>query len=339
MFLDFRSDTVTNPTQEMREAMANAPVGDDVYGDDPTVRKLEELASKMLGKEAALFVPSGTFGNQLAILTHTSRGDEIIVGEDAHIVFHEVGACALIAGVNTRQIRSIDGLMNPQDIKNTIREDDIHYPKTSLICLENAHGSGKVIPLENMAEIRKIAIENAVPVHLDGARIFNAALALGVEASEIASYADSVNVCLSKGLCAPVGSVLAGTSEFISKALKYRKLMGGGMRQAGIIAAAGIIALEKMTKRLHEDHDNAKFMAKLLNESDKIEINWNTLDINMVFCKIDTVLESSVITEMLLEKGIKVNGPEEGMWRFVTNNDVDRSDIERFAKELIKILD
>jgi threonine aldolase len=339
MFLDFRSDTVTQPTKKMREMMANAVVGDDVYGDDPTMLELEKLACSILDKEAALFVPSGTFGNQLAILTHTQRGDEIIVEENAHIVFHEVGASALIAGVNTKQIRSVDGLMNPEDIKNAIREDDIHYPNTGLICMENANGSGKVIPLENMKQVYDIAKVKNIPVHLDGARLFNAATALGVDPKELSKYSDSVNICLSKGLCAPVGSILAGSNDFINKARKYRKLMGGGLRQAGILAAAGIIALDEMRHRLNEDHENAKHLATLLEKDKRITILKERLDINMVFCKINTDKDPNYIVNRLFVEGIKINGPENGEWRFVTNNDVTKDDVKVLAQTLFKILE
>ena len=256
-YIDLRSDTVTMPTEEMRKAMAEAEVGDDVYEDDPTVNRLQELAAEMVGKEAALFVPSGTFGNQLCVLTHTRRGDEVILGEDCHIVLHEVGGAAVIAGVQLRTLKSNNGMLDPADVEAAIRPgDDIHYPHTGLICVENAHGLGTAIPVNNLQAIKKIGEEHGIPVHMDGARIFNAAVALGVDAKEIAACADSVQFCLSKGLAAPVGSLVAGTKEFIEIARKNRKLMGGGMRQAGILAAAGIIALEKMTKRLHIDHEN-----------------------------------------------------------------------------------
>lgn len=217
-FIDLRSDTVTMPTEEMREAMARAVVGDDVYGDDPTVKLLEEKAASIVGKEAALFVPSGTMGNQLAVLTHTKRGDEIIVEENCHIVQHEVGAAALISGVQLRTIKGLNSIMSAAQVEAGIREDDIHYPETGLICIENALSNGHVVPLNNMKDVYEAAQKHHIPVHLDGARLFNAADYLGVNASTVTQYTDSVMFCLSKGLCAPVGSMLAGKREFIEKA-------------------------------------------------------------------------------------------------------------------------
>lgn len=328
-FIDLRSDTVTMPTEEMRQAIVNAEVGDDVYQDDPTVNKLEQLAARKVGKEAALFVPSGTFGNQLAILTHTKRGHEVIVGKNNHIVLHEVGASAVIAGVQLRTLETVNGLMAPQDVLNAIRVDDIHEPETGLICVENAHGCGAVVPLSVLKEIKEIAGRHAIPVHMDGARIFNAALALGVDVKEIAGCCDSVMFCLSKGLAAPAGSMLAGSAEFIKRARKYRKLMGGGMRQIGILAAAGIIALEKMVDRLHEDHENARYLAEELSKLPGVKVKKDRLDIDMVFFEMgQDVIKESVLIEKLYEKGIKVSGAEAGEYRFVTHIGVSKEDID-----------
>jgi threonine aldolase len=259
----------------MREAMFKAEVGDDVYDEDPTMKKLEKYAAEVVGKEDALFVPSGTFGNQLSIFTHCERGNEVILDDSCHVVVHEVGAASVIAGVQLRTIKSDKGVMSPQDIQNRIRkeEDDLHFPSTGLICLENAHSNGRVLPLENMKEISEIAHENGIPVHLDGARVFNAATYLDVDPKEITQYCDSVMFCLSKGLCAPVGSLLAGSKDFIQKAKKKRKLMGGGLRQAGFLAAAGLIALEKMRFRLKEDHENARYLGERLSEIPEISLN------------------------------------------------------------------
>ncbi|MCK5762832.1 MAG: low-specificity L-threonine aldolase [Clostridiales bacterium] len=338
--LDFRSDTVTKPTDEMRNAMANAEVGDDVYGDDPTMNILEAMAAEMLGKEASLFVPSGTFGNQVSILTHTKRGDEIIIGHDSHIIWHEVGASAVISGVQTRAIQTQNGVANIEELKLMIRGEDIHYPDTGLICMENAHGGGKAIPVSYMKEVYEIANSRGIPVHLDGARVFNAAIALGVDVTEITQYCDSVNVCLSKGLCAPVGSIVAGTKEFIEKARKNRKLLGGGMRQTGILAAAGILAITDMVDRLYVDHDNAKYMAKRLSEINGLDILEERRDINMVFFKADEKdFPENLIVDGLLERGIKVNGIEDGEWRFVTNNDIEAEDIDRLIIALKELLD
>lgn len=328
-FIDLRSDTVTMPTDEMRQAIANAEVGDDVYGDDPTVNKLEKLAAEKLGKEAALFVPSGTFGNQLAIITHTKRGQEVIVGKDNHIVVHEVGASAVIAGVQLRTLETSKGVMSPKDVKSAIRPDDIHEPETGLICVENAHGCGAVVPLSILKEIKEIAKSNSIPVHMDGARIFNAAAALGVDASEIAACCDSVMFCLSKGLAAPAGSMLAGSKEFINRARKYRKLMGGGMRQIGILAAAGIIALEKMTDRLQEDHENAKYLADELSKLPGVSVMRDRLDIDMIFFQMgENIIKESVLIEKLYEKNIKINGAEAGEYRFVTHIGISKQDID-----------
>lgn len=329
-YIDLRSDTVTMPTEEMRKAMAEAEVGDDVYEDDPTVNRLQELAAEMVGKEAALFVPSGTFGNQLCVLTHTRRGDEVILGEDCHIVLHEVGGAAVIAGVQLRTLKSNNGMLDPADVEAAIRPgDDIHYPHTGLICVENAHGLGTAIPVDNLRAIKKIGEEHGIPVHMDGARIFNAAVALGVDAKEIAACADSVQFCLSKGLAAPVGSLVAGTKEFIEIARKNRKLMGGGMRQAGILAAAGIIALEKMTKRLHIDHENSAYLADQLSRIPGVNVKADRLDINMVFFEMEPeVIPEQKLIDHFLKNGIKICGIEDGEWRFVTNVDVTREDID-----------
>jgi len=262
--IDLRSDTVTKPTQAMRDAMAVAEVGDDVYGEDPTVIRLQELAAKMLGKEAGLFVVSGTMGNQVAIMTHTQRGDELITEAESHIFYYEVGDIAALSGVQARQVPGKRVIMDPDDVNHAIRDSsNIHFPRTSLIVLENTHnrGGGKVWPIEYVREIAGIAHERGIAVHMDGARIFNASVASGIAPDVWASYADSVMFCLSKGLCAPVGSMLVGSRDFIDRARKNRKRLGGGLRQAGILAAAGIVALETMVDRLAEDHANAKLLA------------------------------------------------------------------------------
>lgn len=329
-WIDLRSDTVTHPTAEMRHAMANAIVGDDVYGDDETVNRLEALGARILGKEAGLFVPSGTFGNQVAIMTHTKRGDEILVGEDCHVVMHEVGGAAVLSGVQTRMVPAVKGVLDMTRLKHMVRTEDIHYPDTGLICIENAHSSGAAVPLGHMKEVKAFADSKGVPVHLDGARLFNAATALGVPASELAACADSVNICLSKGLCAPVGSLLVGSKSFIDKARKNRKLMGGGLRQAGILAAAGILALEKMADRLIEDHENAKYMAYGLERIAGVHVLRDRMDINMIFFTLpESIIEEKTLIEGLQAEGIKVNGMEDGEYRFVTNHGVERHDIDK----------
>jgi len=327
-FIDLRSDTVTVPTPEMYEAMATAKVGDDVYGDDPTVRELEEYSAELLGKEAALFVPSGTFGNQLAIFTHCQRGDEVILGEDCHIVAYEVGAAAVIAGVQLRTLPTFKGEMNPAAVEARIRGQNIHYPRTGLICMENAYSNGRVVSLEYMQNIFEIAQKYSIPVHLDGARVFNAAISLGVEARELACYADSVMFCLSKGLCAPVGSILTGTQDFIAEARKKRKLMGGGMRQVGVLAAPGLVALKKMIPYLAEDHRNAEILGVELAKIPGIKVFSEDIQINMVFCDISaTGYDAELLVKKLYERGIKVNSADNGLMRFVTNYWVSRDDI------------
>lgn len=337
-YIDLRSDTVTVPTEEMREAMFKAEVGDDVYGEDPTVKKLEEMAADIMGKEAALFVTSGTQGNQLSVMTHTHHGDEIILEENCHIITYEVGGIGYLSGVQARTVKSSKGVIDPKEVKKAIRTEDIHFPPTSLICLENTHNKagGTVTPVNVMKEIYEIAKEHNIAVHLDGARIFNAAAYLDVDVKEIAQYADSVMFCLSKGLCAPVGSIICGTKDFIKKARKYRKMLGGGMRQAGIIAAAGIVALEKMTKRLKEDHDNAKFLAEGLNSIPGIKVDMETVQTNIVMSDISGLnMTGKEFALKLLEKGIKINGDNSYTVRFVTHKYVNKNDIEK-TLEVIK---
>ena len=328
-FIDFRSDTVTWPTPAMRAAMAAAPVGDDVYGDDPTVNELEALAATMAGKEAALFVPSGTFGNQLALFTWCPRGSEVILGEQCHIIQHEAGAASIIAGVQTRTIQAPDGILPIAEVAARIRGDDIHYPPTSLICVENAHSSGRVVPLHHMKEIAVLARSRGLPVHLDGARLFNAATALGCQAADIAATVDSVMFCLSKGLCAPVGSILAGPKSFIDKARRNRKIMGGGMRQAGILAAAGIIALRDMTGRLAEDHENARYLAEKLAALPGFAVDMGALDINMVFFRLPSWVDGAALAAHLAGYGVRASPPESGLARFVAHYWIGKEHIDK----------
>ena len=338
-YIDLRSDTVTQPTQEMRDAMQNALVGDDVYQDDPTTNELEAYAAKVLGKEAALFVTSGTMGNQLGIMAQTRRGDEIIAGSHSHIVVHEVGAAAVLSGVTVRMLDFPACMPIPEMIENAIRSDDIHEPPTSMICLENALANGRVVPLETMAKVRIIADKNKLPIHLDGERVFNAAAFLGIDVKEITKYCDTISCCLSKGLCAPVGAILAGSEEVVSRARKFRKMIGGGMRQNGILAAAGIIALRDMQMRLVEDHENAKYMADLLSKISGVNVMWDCLDINMVFFTIDRSAEIvSALEGEMLKRGIKIGGYSEGAMRWVLNNDINREDIDTAVFELKDLL-
>ena len=329
--IDIRSDTVTKPTETMRKAMAEAKVGDDVYGDDPTVKKLEKLGAKMLGKEAALFVPSGTFGNQLALFTWCRRGTEVLLGEESHIIQHEAGAASIIAGVQTRTIPAHDGILTAGALMERLRKQDLHMPPTSLVCIENAHSLGRSVPIAAMDEMRKVAKEWSLPIHLDGARIFNAAVALGCEARDIASLADSVMFCLSKGLCAPVGSLLAGKRKFIEEARLKRKIMGGGMRQAGILAAAGIIALEGQTKLLKEDHKRAQTIAKELAKIPGLIIKPRETEINMVFFtwpKAEDKKTAARVIEVFKKYKIIINPPEKGKFRFVTHYWIGDKEVE-----------
>ncbi len=339
-YIDFRSDTVTQPTEEMRRAMFEAEVGDDVYLDDPTVNKLEKLAAQLMGKEAGLFITSGTMGNQISIMCHTKLGDEIIVNESSHIVQHEAGATARLSGANYAIVNNPNHRMTKEDIIQKTRGQDIHYPNTSLVCIENTVGAdGTVINLEEMKDLYETAKSKGLALHLDGARIFNAASYLGVEVKDIAKYADSVTFCLSKGLCSPVGSVLCGTKDFIDRARKMRKILGGGMRQAGILAACGIISIEKMSKRLHIDHENAKYMGEKLNEIQGFYVNMENLQSNLVFCKIDREgFNSEDFSRKLYDKGIKIGGYEGQSIRFVTSNDISRENIDYFIKTIKEIL-
>ena len=285
-YIDLRSDTVTKPTPEMRAAMAEAEVGDDVYRDDPTVNRLEELAAEMLGKEAALFVPSGTMGNLLALLVHCQRGDEVIVGNRSHIYLNEAGGMSALGGIQPCPIpNQPDGTLALDDILTSIRTEDVHHPVTRLVCLENTQNicGGVPLTLDYTRQVGELAHHNHLSLHIDGARIFNSAIAQNISARELVAPADSVMFCLSKGLAAPIGSMLMGTSKFIARARHLRKMLGGGMRQVGILAAAGIISLEKMTKQLGEDHLRAQKLADGLRRVDGFVVDAGSPYTNMVY--------------------------------------------------------
>lgn len=340
-YIDLRSDTVTPPTQEMREAMYRAEVGDDVYGEDPTVIKLENLAAREMGKEAALFVTSGTMGNQVCVMTHTNRGDEIIMEQDSHVYYYEVGGLAYLAGVQTALIKGTDGAMDPRDVEAKIRSKNIHFPVTSLICVENTHNraGGMVLPLDNMQSVHEVGMKYGIPVHLDGARIYNAATYLGVDAKEIARHCESVNVCLSKGLCAPVGSIIAGSKEFINRARRYRKMLGGGMRQAGIMAAAGIVAIEQMTKNLQKDHDNAKLLAEGLNAIDGVSVNLEKVQTNLIMVDFSkSGLNGNQVAEGLENYGILINGSPGYIFRFATHYYIEKEDVRKVVEAVNNIV-
>lgn len=284
--IDFRSDTVTWPTPEMREAMAAARVGDDVYGEDPTVNKLQALAAEMVGKEDGLFVASGTMGNLTALLAHCGRGDEVIIGEDAHSYVHEAGGMATLGGIMPHPLSTDEiGRMAFDDIAGAVRPDDAHYPRSRLIALENSYGDRNGYPLspDYFAGVADVAAEHGLSIHLDGARLFNAAVALNVSPAAITEHVDSVTFCLSKGLSAPVGSVLCGSTAFIDEARRARKALGGGMRQAGILAAAGIVSLQNMVERLAQDHENARLLAQGLDQIPGIAVDAPDVRTNIVF--------------------------------------------------------
>ncbi len=335
--IDLRSDTVTKPTPEMRQAMAAAEVGDDVYEEDPTVQKLEALGAEKIGKEAALFVPSGTMGNQLAVLTHVNRGDEVILEAESHIFYYEVGGLALLSGAQARTIPGRQGFMEPEQIVHAIREENIHFPRTGLLCLENTHNraGGTVLTPEQTKMMADAAHKHGVPVHLDGARIFNAAIALGVDVRELSAPADSVMFCLSKGLGAPVGSLLAGSKSFIVKARKNRKLLGGGLRQSGILAAAGLIALEKMVERLAEDHYHARLLAEGLANIPGLTVNPDDFPTNMVILSLEKYpLTAAEFVNRLKTHGVLAGALSDKAIRFVTHKDVN----EKQIKEAIRII-
>lgn len=339
--IDLRSDTVTMPCQEMRNVMAQAQVGDDVYGEDPTINKLEELAAKKMGKEAALFVTSGTMGNQVAVLTHTSRGDEVILEENSHINSFEVGGIAVLAGVMPKPLKGSAGKINSSQVQDSIKAENIHYPKATLLCLENTSnfGGGTVYSPEEMSQLAKVAKENGLRVHVDGARIFNGAVSLKIPACRLIKDADSVMFCLSKGLGAPVGSILVGSRDFITKARKYRKMLGGGLRQGGILAAAGIYALENLIDRLAEDHDNAKSLAYGLKEIPGLAVDLNIVQTNIVMVDIDKEeVSSEFIINKLKEKGILVNSVTNKRLRFVTHRGINEEDIDYTIGILKEIL-
>lgn len=328
-YVDLRSDTVTRPTPAMYEAMLAAPLGDDVLGDEPTVAKLEALAAEQMGKEAAMFVPSGTMGNQIAIACHTERGDAILADEDAHILYYECGGPAVLSGVVSWTLPSVRGIMDPAVIEAHVVKRSLHTPGTVLLCVENTHnrGGGTVVPLGSMRAYREIADRHGLKIHLDGARVYNAAAALGVPVCEIAQHVDSVNFCLSKGLGAPVGSVLCGPAPFIEKARQWRKRLGGGMRQSGILAACGIVSLTQMVDRLPEDHRRARALASALEPVPGLTIDWETVQTNMVVVKTESpasewlaALESQKVLALAL-------GPNS--IRLVTHGDIDDEKVER----------
>jgi len=324
--IDLRSDTVTQPTQAMRTAMAEAAVGDDVYGEDPTVNRLEAMAATMLGMEAALFVASGTQSNLLALMSHCGRGDEYIAGQEAHCYKCEGGGAAVLGSIQPQPMDfEPDGTLDLAKVARAIKPDDHHFARTRLLCLENTHW-GKVLPLDYLAEARTFTRERNLALHLDGARIFNAAVKQGVAAAEIARHFDSVSVCLSKGLGAPVGSVLCGSRQLVETARRWRKVLGGGMRQAGILAAAGIVALSGHVERLAEDHANANRLAMGLAGIGGLEVDLATVQTNMVFVRVAKG-NAAPLAGFLEKRGIMIFGQPN--LRLVTHLDISASDVDK----------
>jgi threonine aldolase len=330
--VDLRSDTVTHPTPAMRAAMAAAEVGDDVHGEDPTVNRLETMAALRMGKQAGLYVPSGTMGNLAALLAHCGRGDEVLLGDQAHTFVYEAGGSAALGGIHPRTLPNLpDGTLDLELLAAAVRPDDVHFPVTRLVCLENTHNrcGGAVLDEAYLAGVRALADRHGLAVHLDGARIFNAAVALGMPAERLARHADSVTFCLSKGLAAPVGSVLCGSEEFVHRARRARKILGGGMRQAGIIAAAGVVALEQMVDRLADDHANARRLAEGLAALPGILLDPNTVRTNIVIFELHRPdLSPQEMADRLEAVGVRLLAIGGARLRAVTHYEIQREDVD-----------
>lgn len=337
MVIDLRSDTVTQPTQDMRRAFERVPVGDDVYGEDLTVRELEELGAELTGKEAGLFVPSGTMGNLLAVLTATNKGDEIIMEDQMHMFWYEVAGIAALAGVQIRTLPGKRGGVTVAQLKEAVRGNDIHYPSTTMYCIENTHNraGGTVLSLDQMRALGMAAQAAGLWVHTDGARIFNAATYLEIEVKELAACTDSMMFCLSKGLAAPVGSLLVGPKDFIVRARKFRKMVGGGMRQAGVLAAAGLIGLNTMRLRLAEDHDNARRLAEGLAELG-VELDLDSVQTNIV--RFSVLGSAQDFVTGLKDNGILANAQGSHAIRFVTHYQITRGDVDKVLAVSARLL-
>lgn len=335
--IDLRSDTVTKPTAAMRQVMASAEVGDDVFGEDPSVNALQQKVAQLFGMESALFVPSGTMGNQLAIKCHTQPGDEVICEENCHSFNYEGGGPASLSGVQMRPLPGVRGVITAEQIEAAIRPADHHFPQTRLVILENTHNraGGAIFPLDEIIKIRELTKRHQLKLHLDGARLWNAHIATGIPLHEYGKYFDSISVCLSKGLGAPVGSVLVGSREFIEQAHRYRKIWGGGMRQAGILAAAGLYAIENHLQRLRDDHARAQRLAKCLNQYPQIKIDMEATQTNIVIADVqETGLKAPELAVTLKENGLLCIAFSPTKIRMVTHLDVDDGDIDR-AEEII----
>ncbi len=330
--IDLRSDTVTLPTQTMREEIFNAELGDDVFGEDPTTNRLEKMAAERMGKEAAIMVASGTMGNLVSVLTHCRRGEEVILGEKSHMFLYEAGSMSTVGGIHPHTVANQpDGTMLLEDIEAAIRGNNVHFPRSRLICLENTHNRcyGSALTPSYTESVAKLAADRDLSVHLDGARVFNAAIALGVDVTELTCHADSVSFCLSKGLSSPVGSLICGSSDFIAEARRNRKVLGGGMRQSGIIAAAGITALEQMVDRLAEDHDNAKHLAEGIAHIAGLSIELNRIQTNIVYFETaDERFTAEALVGQLAERGIKILQVAPNRLRAVTHYGISTEDID-----------
>ncbi len=338
--VDLRSDTLTKPDEGMRQAMATAEVGDDVFGEDPTVNLLQEKIAELTGKKAALFVASGTMANQIAINAHTQPGDEVICEERAHIFNYESGSPAMLSGVQLRPLPGKYGVLDIEEVEEAIRPPDHHFPQTRLIALENTHNrwGGTIYPLEEIKKMHKLAKKHKLKMHLDGARLWNASIATGITIKEFAKYFDSVSLCFSKGLGAPVGSIVAGDEDFIERAHRYRKAYGGGMRQAGILAAAALYAIENNWQRMAEDHQRARVLAEAINEMPGLVVNLQTVQTNIVI--VDTSLtghSSQEIAKRLLEKGVKVIAFAPTRLRAVTHLHIDNKAIEHAIDAFLSV--
>ncbi len=338
--IDLRSDTATRPTPGMRAAMANAEVGDDVFNEDPTINKLQEKLATLLGKEATLFVPSGTMSNQICVKAHTIPGDEMLCESTCHIYVWEAGGPAALSGVTSRTITGDYGVLNVSDLQDKIRPGNDHYVRTRLLCLENTHnrGGGRVYPLKTIQQVCDWGHQNGLVTHLDGARLWNAAVASGISLKEWSAPFDSVSVCFSKGMGAPVGSALAGSKEFIAKAKRIRKLFGGGMRQGGVIAAAALYALENNFERLAEDHANAQIIAHAVKGHKALRLDPGYVDTNLVWFEVDpTFMSAKDIVAIMREKGIlfHLSGPT--TMRACTHLDVSKTQCEKAADALSKL--
>jgi threonine aldolase len=340
--VDLRSDTVTQPTQTMRRAMAEAEVGDDVFGEDPTVKRLEEISARLFDKESALFVASGTMGNLVSLMAHCGRGDEVILGDQSHTFFYEQGGSSGLAGIHPRTVpNQPDGTMSLHQIEDSIRPDNIHFPRTRLIALENTHNrcDGSPLGVDYMHAVGELARRYGLKVHVDGARIFNSIIALGTGAPELVADADSVTFCLSKGLAAPVGSVVCGTNDFISEARRARKVLGGGMRQAGVLAAAGIVAVTEMVDRIAEDHANARRLAEGLARIDGLSVDPESVKTNIVYFEITgSEKTAQVIAEQLSSYGVRVLAVGLNRMRAVTHYQVTEVDIDYALGVFRKVL-